>query len=170
MIAIGHTSIGAVIGMAVASATPGLPLSARLLIVALTAIISHYICDWIPHGHYHVRWHQMSLKTFVLALIDLGLFSSVLLYLAWLHFGLGATFLIVMLGMTAAMLPDFFEGSVRIGLIPQWRWVRAHHYFHIKKMHWHSKPLSQIIRLPRPIQMTDMWLLGLFAVAVQIVS
>lgn len=166
MIAVGHSSIGAMIGVGVAVATPGLAWPMRVALAFGLGIISHYPADWLPHGHYHIRLKMLSWRSLSLIALDVLGIAGLLLGIAWLRFGLNPGFWLAGVGIAGALAPDVFEVATRIGLVPHWRWVRAHHYFHLKKLHWHSLPWLGHLRSPRPLQLVDIWLAVLVVLAV----
>ncbi len=169
MIGIGHASIGAVIGLAVAVMAPGLPLELKLSLVASLALFSHYMADWIPHGHYHVRYKPLSARNITLFVLDVFVFEAMLMALTLLRFGFGQTFWLVGLGISMALLPDVFEALVRFAIIPDSAFTRAHTYFHFKRLHWHSQPVSSFARLPRPLHKADVYLVVLMLAVVYII-
>lgn len=172
MIAFGHSSVGAIIGagVAVAAAPTTSPL-VKIVVVVVLGIISHYIFDAIPHGHYNFSYKKMShnknLWIFLLDTIGAFLALSLVTYLA---VGASLSLLLVIVGMLAALLPDIWEAGVDLGIIPKRRIAKVHRHFHFNFIHWHSDKHSSLPNHARMWSITDVWQVIVFIVALLLVA
>ncbi len=136
MLAFGHNSIGALIGLSTFTLLPdSTPLTARISLAVCASFISHYLTDRIPHGHYEFSPARLTKKMALLFLLDFGGSMIVLTLCAYMKFGISAQLFVIMACMWAAQLPDIFEGFVSAGVIPFSRLVRIHRNFHFYTMH-----------------------------------
>lgn len=169
MIALGHTSTGVIIGLGVAAATPAIPFWLSAGLAFIFGVASHYAFDWLPHGHYHMRFKNIGLGMFLTGLLDFLGVILLMLGLSWVSFGIGPTFWLVAIGILGAQAPDLWEIAGQLGLVPQWRWVRAHRHFHHKILHWHSHPVAPHVRFARPLYKSDVWQLAFAFIAIGLI-
>lgn len=162
MILLGHTATGSWVGIATYYATAGhLPLSATVMVAAAIGIASHYIFDWIPHGHYHINLgYPNKISQAAVAGDFLG---SILLMMgaAAISFGLGAMWWTILGAVLGALMPDVIEMLQNYRLIPRTRWLRAHSQFHLEYLHWHNTGGR-----PQPWRWTDAWQIAVGVAAV----
>lgn len=167
MLAFGHNSVGALVGLAAFTYVPEtVPVAVRLLIAVVVGVISHYLTDRIPHGHYEFEPSRLTTKMALLFLLDFGGSMIVLTACAFWRFGFSELFFGILVGMWAAQLPDIFEGFVNIGVIPFSNPVKKHRNFHFHTMH--AKTPHHLL-LPdgeaRKWSYTDSWQVGCFVTA-----
>ncbi len=138
MIAIGHTSVGVIIGVTATQLLPAsIPLPAAVTAVGLISLASHYVMDLIPHGHYNFNKQQLTSQQklyfsldFILPIFLITIYllsSSGFSHLTWL---VGA-------GITGAQLPDLLMGLRSKELLPNWNWLRREALYH-SQTHWHN--------------------------------
>lgn len=136
MLAFGHNSVGALVGVTTFSVIPEtVPLSARLTLTIVVGFLSHYLTDRIPHGHYEFAPARLTKKMALLFLLDFGGSMLLLTTLAYVHFGISEILWGIFVAMWAAQIPDIFEGFVNIGIIPFSNFVKKHRNFHFYTMH-----------------------------------
>ncbi len=138
MIAVGHTSVGVLMGLAGAAVLPeSVPLWGQVLLVGVAGVASHYVMDMMPHGHYEFDSKRPSQQENLTLLNDLLVPIVVVgLLLLWRH-GVDATSWLVAAGVVGAQLPDVFDGLLARGTIPPFGWARREHAFH-SWTHWHN--------------------------------
>lgn len=165
MIILGHASIGTVAGIAIhQSLAPQLPLIAIMAIAFVVGLVSHYLTDAIPHGHYHINLRYPSAAaTRTLYIESIGSIVLMLL-LVWLNVGVVPLWWVITACITGAVLPDFVEAMQNYKIIPRTRWLRAHTRFHTKFLHWHN-----VADRPRPWNITDIWQVATAVVAIMFI-
>ena len=71
MIAIGHTSVGVIVGTAAYQLLPDtISLPWQVIITGTAGIASHYLMDLMPHGHYNMNLSQPSRKQILKLVAD----------------------------------------------------------------------------------------------------
>lgn len=166
MIAVGHSSVGVLVGVSViAVVNPSTPLWVMMILALVTAVISHYACDFVPHGHYYIDDKNLTARSIGTLFLDFIGGVILLLGLATRKYGLGPELVIIMSAMFGALAPDMFESSIKLKLIPKIALVKREMAFH-GAMHWHDEPTSPLPHGARPIRWTDLWQLAMFIVAI----
>ncbi len=168
MIAVGHSSAGVLIGVAiVAVASTGMP-TWLLAVMALTiGVAMHYACDYIPHGHYYIDDKNPTPRSLATLGIDFIGGVTLLFILAWNKFGVTGELLVVIAAISGALLPDMFESLIKLKIIPKAKIVKREMAFH-GAMHWHDEPTSPLPHGARPLRWTDVWQLAVFLLAVYV--
>lgn len=169
MIALGHSAGGALVGlMGVSLVESGLaPVGVVLPMTLLAGIGSHYIGDWIPHGHYRFDLLGNRRSSLIKLALDLVLPIGLLLGLAGQKYGFGAEWWLVATGILGALLPDMVEILIDLKVLPNSALAREHRTFHYQKVHWHNDPAKY--DLPnggRPLMWIDVYQLGLLALVI----
>ena len=135
MVSFGHTATGAVVGLTVYDLIPDRPVEG-LILTAGAGIISHYIFDFIPHGHwFHHKDYKK--KIFNVIFLDLLLFFLIFAGIGYSRFGLSTQFLYVLSGIGGAQLPDVLDGFIYIGIIKKKGFFKIENNFH-QFLHWHG--------------------------------
>lgn len=167
MIAIGHTSVGVILGVAVAEVAPeNLPLIVAVLGTGALGVASHYAMDLVPHGHYDMNLTKPSkgepLKLVVDLVIPIGLVGLFLL----INYGFGPMTWLVGAGVAGAQLPDVLMGLHRRHLLPKWAWLQRESAFH-SNTHWHNPkdPAKATNEGGRRLGLSDIWQAGVIVVA-----
>jgi hypothetical protein len=166
MIAIGHSSTGVLVGVAaVAVAGPAVPWWLVAAIALVVAVVLHYACDFIPHGHYYINSRHLTARS--LATLGFDFIGGVVLFLAlaWHKFGLSGELLVITAAMFGALVPDMFESLIKLKIIPKSSVVKREMAFH-GAMHWHDEPTSPLPHGARPLCWTDVWQLAVFVLAI----
>lgn len=136
MIAFGHTAVGTIVGVSVIKL--GLPSEQALPIALGIGIISHYMADFIPHGHFFKAREFKSAKILLAIVFDLFLslliFSALSLYL----FGFSNNLLVILFAIAGSQLPDCLDGLIRIDVIPKKGLIKNEFRFH-QLVHWHGR-------------------------------
>lgn len=137
MIAIGHTSIGVILGVAATEILPAVPLPFEVLIVGAAGVASHYAMDLVPHGHYNFNQQDLSLRQMIYFGLD---FAIPILFVATyvlLNYGFERTSWLIGAGILGAQLPDMLMGLRSKKLLPGWDWLQMEAYYH-HRTHWHN--------------------------------
>jgi hypothetical protein len=137
MVAFGHTALGVMVGASVASFYAGASPIEGLAVASGAAIVSHYLADSIPHGHF---FKGNEYKKKILGVIIFDLFLSIILFtgLAYLKFGISLELLYILFGIGASQLPDVLDGLIFIGVIPNKGLFKLEHEFQ-QGLHWHGQ-------------------------------
>lgn len=136
MIALGHTGIGTLIGIASYQTLGKGDIALGLVATGCAGVISHYLADLLPHGHFFGAGKYEKLIIWVI-LFDLML--PVLLILGLAHYlgRSGSEILYILFGIGGAQLPDVLDGLKTIRLLPKIGLLEAENKFH-QSTHWHG--------------------------------
>ncbi len=149
--------------------SPLTPLWAAVLVAVVAAVISHYACDFIPHGHYYIDNKNLTVKSIATLAVDFIGGVILLLALATHKYAFGPELFIIISAILGALAPDMFENLIKLKLIPQTAIVKREMAFH-GAMHWHDEPTSPLPHGARPMRWTDLWQLAAFATAILILT
>lgn len=138
MVAFGHTAIGALIGAYTYQYLGDANPAYGLLVAGSAGLISHYLFDSIPHGHFF-REDQYQKKVGLVIVFDLAF--SVIIYLLtaftfsqanWLYV------LYILYGIGGSQLPDILDGLIYTKRLPKTGILKWEFQFH-NETHWHGK-------------------------------
>lgn len=136
MIAFGHTAIGTGVGLYTATLTSDPVLGSLTAFGA--GIISHYVADFVPHGHFFgINTKNFKSKIFKAIVFDLFLSLVIFVGAAYLKFDLSTTFLFILAGIAGSQLPDVLDGFIYIDVLPNKGLIKKENDFH-QLMHWHG--------------------------------
>lgn len=156
MVAFGHTAVGAIIGYyAYQTLTPGNPY-AGLIITGTVGVVSHYIMDTIPHGHY---FKHSEYKSKIIPTIILDLALPILLYLACAYYFSNSNILFtlfILFGIGGSQLPDILDGLIYTGFIKKNGLLKMENNIHTST-HWHGKFDNVLL-----FSFWDIWQIGFF--------
>jgi hypothetical protein len=159
MIAVGHTSVGVIVGIAATQLLPdSWPLYVQVVVVGLAGVVSHYLMDLVPHGHYDFNGASPTAKSQLYLAIDLGLPLLIVAVICVIKFGLGAPSWLVAAGIIGAQLPDVFDGLLYRGFMANLSLAQAEQRFHLGT-HWHN-PTDKNKATPqggRRLGFSDIW-------------
>ena len=130
MVSFGHTAIGVVIGISAEKYFVQGNLITGLITTGGIGVLSHYIADFIPHGHFAM---PKGFKKGILKIIIFDLFLSIALFLGiiYLKTGISSTFLYVLFGIGGSQLPDVLGGLVAIKAIKAKGLLKVENAIHI---------------------------------------
>lgn len=136
MIAFGHTAVGAAIGLAGYHFLSTQPPPIGLSLTFGAGLISHYITDFIPHGHF---FNELDYKKKVIYAIIFDLFLSVLLFVGieFILKGLDLKLFYLIFGIAGAQVPDVLDGLIYTGYLPKKGLFKLEMNFH-RSLHWHG--------------------------------
>ena len=167
MIAVGHTAVGVMVGVAASHILPtNPPLLITVVASAVAGLASHYLMDLVPHGHYDFDFSNPSPREKLRLSADLLLPIVLALgVVAWRH-GASSEFWLVAAGIGGAQLPDIVNGVRARGWLPQWSWLEAEGRFHMST-HWHNPHDSQAATREggRKLGVSDLWQLVMVIMA-----
>lgn len=140
MIAFGHTAVGSAIGIVSYHYLRDQSLASGLLLTGTLAFGSHYIADFLPHGHF---FRTKKLKEFnqkIPKIIFLDLFLSLVLFIsvAFFHNDLDSKFWYILFGIGGSQLPDVLDGLIFKEIIPKKGLFKVEYNFH-QLVHWHGR-------------------------------
>src|SRR6185437_485531 len=137
MVAFGHTALGAGVGLLIYKLIgQSLPPAEELILAGAAGVVSHYVMDTVPHGHFFVKGDFRKQVKPVL-LFDLGL--GILLFAFWslINLGLSQAFWSILFGIGGAQLPDVVDGLMGAEVLPAEGFLKTEHEFH-QSTHWHG--------------------------------
>lgn len=156
MVAFGHTAVGAIVGYyAYQMLIPGDPISG-LLITGTAGVISHYIMDTVPHGHFF-RGSEYKKKIMPVIIFDLAV--SVILYTLTAYYFSGNNLiftLFILFGIGGSQLPDILDGLIYTGRLPRKGVLKWENSFHTAT-HWHGKHDKVLL-----LSIWDFWQVAVF--------
>lgn len=160
MIAVGHTSLGVLIGIGASQAFGSSQLAA-VTIAFVAGLASHYIADFIPHGHYNFVASKINKKSLLKLCLDLAVpiavFSLLLSHDSKL-------LTIVLFSVLGAQLPDITEGLQDIKLIRPNNFLKKHRHLHY--MVFHSKGQNLLPKNGKVLSAYDLWQAGVVCIAI----
>lgn len=158
MVAVGHTGVGVIVGVTAYHFLGQGDLATGLVITGAVGVASHYLGDFIPHGHF-VKPDK--LKSVLLPIIIFDLFLPVILFLGltYLKNGFDKKLLYVLFGIGGAQLPDVLDGLVFTGKIKNRGLIKQEHNFH-QGLHWHRTGAKTLL-----LGFRDLWQILMIAIA-----
>ncbi len=159
MISFGHTAIGAVVGVGAYSLIPDRPIEG-LLIAGATGVVSHYVADFIPHGHFF-KHKDYKKKVWGVIVFDLLLSLIIFLGLAFFKLGGGLEFLYILFAIGGSQLPDVMDGLIYIKVVKPRGVIKVENDFH-QLLHWHGRYNKALIWGKADVWQVAVVVLGLF--------
>lgn len=157
MVAAGHTSVGVLVAITVHSAIPQTPLWQQAIVVFTLAVLSHYVVDFIPHGHYSMSFTSPTWPQRLMVLLDLVGFALIIGLITLSQYGFGPESFLVAVGIFGAQLTDIWDWViVERGWIKLEGLVLRHRELH-QLIHWHDIRDERGKRRARPIGWWDIW-------------
>lgn len=154
MIATGHTAVGFIIGSVAANSFQN-PVVGSLAGFG-AGLASHYLLDFIPHGHLlsYDKLHQAHRSP----LLHLDLVGGGLLFvlLAYFTFGISVQTLVVLSAIAGSLLPDVLASQLYYpGKVPPKSGIFNKEYKLHMGVHWHGREDKT-----RPLSLIDVWQAG----------
>ncbi len=149
MIASGHSAVGFMIGYSIVKTSPDPILGMGLGFVS--GIVTHYLCDLIPHGHFGKNLRLNFSKTNLYIFADLIISFSILFIFSYLLFDKSWSLLIITTTMVASQLPDLFDAWVHFLHKDFNKLLNWEYKFH-QHVHWHGTGMKTIL-----ISWRDFW-------------
>lgn len=137
MVAFGHTAIGVVVGVTAYHFLGQGDIANGLLITGASGIVSHYLMDSLPHGHFFVTGKY---KTHIIPVIIFDLLLSLILFvgLAYLKYGYSDKLLYIVFAIVGSHLPDVIDGLIYTKFLKAKGILKLENKFH-ESMHWHGQ-------------------------------
>ena len=168
MIAVGHTSVGIVLGVATTELLhpSTLPLPLEIVAVGAAGLASHYLMDLVPHGHYDFNQQGLTRRQKLTFGLDFILPISLVVIYLLASFGLGRISWLVGAGILGSQLPDLLMGLRSKKLLPDWPWLSVEAQFH-SQTHWHNptNPVNATQEGGRKLAISDLWQVAMCALA-----
>lgn len=137
MIAFGHTAIGTAVGLYTTTLTQD-PISGCLTAFGI-GIISHYIADFIPHGHlFGINTKNYKSRIVQAIILDLLLSLIIFVGIAFWRFEFNYQFWFILFGITGSQLPDVLDGLIYLKFFPKKGFFKVENDFH-QLLHWHGR-------------------------------
>lgn len=158
MVSFGHTGVGIIVAVTAQHYLGQGDLVTGLLITGTVGVISHYITDCIPHGHFTM---PKNYKKGIRNIIIFDLFLSVLLFLGaiYLKEGFSQKLLYALFGIGGSQLPDVLDGLIYTGFLKAKGLLKTENKFH-ESTHWHGKEDKTLL-----LGKKDLWQLAIVLIA-----
>lgn len=163
MVSFGHTAVGVIIGVTAYHYLGQGNLAEGLLITGGAGVISHYIADFIPHGHFFMP-HGYKKGLLPVIIFDLALSLIIFLGVLYLRVGFGNIFLYCLFGIGGSQLPDVVDGLIYINVLKAKGLLKLENKFH-EGVHWHGKNSKTLI-----LGLKDIWQLFIVLAALLLIS
>ena len=137
MVAFGHTAVGASVGLLSYQAFGQNNPIVGLFGAGTLGVISHYVTDFIPHGHF-MKTKDFQQKIFWVILFDLLLSIIIFSYSGFASSGISLKLFYILFGIGGAQLPDVLDGLIYIKVLPRKGFFKIENNFH-QWLHWHGK-------------------------------
>jgi|SRR3990167_2926835 len=137
MIAFGHTAVGVIVGVTAYQFLGQGNLASGLIITGSMGMISHYLMDAVPHGHFSI---SKNYKQSILPIIIFDLSLPIIFFLRtiYLNDGFGEKLLYAVFGIGGSQLPDVIAGLIYIKVIKNKGLLKAEDDLH-EALHWQGK-------------------------------
>lgn len=149
MIAFGHTAVGVMVGLATEKYLGAGNLATGLISAGTFGVVSHYLTDFIPHGHFFAKGYKKKILNIII--FDLALSIILFLLTAYWKFGINEMLFYIMFGIGGSQLPDVLDGFIHIGYLKANGLVKLEFDFH-QWIHWHGKGPNTLI-----LGLRDIW-------------
>lgn len=159
MVAFGHTAVGVIVGVGTYQLFGHGDLAAGLIATGILGVVSHYIMDCVPHGHFFKG--EANFEHLIIWIILFDLLLPVLFLLATAHY-IGKTpveILFVLFGIGGSQLPDVIDSLMKIRLLPKAKLLKLENKFH-QSTHWHGKGEKTLL-----FTFFDIWQIAVFILA-----
>lgn len=152
MIAAGHTAVGVIVGAATYQILGQAPhqmvqgqgdLATGLIAAGIAGVVSHYLTDFIPHGHF-VKPDKLKKVLLPIIIFDLLLPIFLFLGLTYLKSGFNERLLYIMFGIGGAQLPDVLDGLFFINILKDKGLTKIENNFH-QGLHWHGRDAATLL-------------------------
>jgi hypothetical protein len=163
MVAFGHTAVGTLVGLGVYHYLGTSQPEVGVIVAGGAGIISHYVTDFIPHGHF---FKHRDFKRLVKWDILFNFCLSVLFFagVAFSQVEFGWKFWYVLFGIGGAQLPDILDGFYYLEVLPHSGLFKIENSFH-QNTHWHGIFKHGKLVDGQPLRKSDFWQLAVFIIA-----
>lgn len=162
MVAFGHTAVGTIVGVASYKLLGQSDIALGLIGAGSGGIISHYLMDLMPHGHFFRG--DRDFNKYINWVIMFDVLIPILFLLILSHFlnksPIGILYILFAIG--GAQLPDIIMGLRRLNLLPDIKIIRTEYNFHVST-HWHGKFDKALL-----FSVKDIWQVLMFLLAILI--
>ncbi len=160
MVAFGHTAVGTLVGVAAYHVFGKGDIALGLIAAGFLGVVSHYLADLIPHGHFFRPPQKFEKLIIWVILFDLLL--PILFLLATAHYlqKNPTEILYILFGIGGAQLPDVLGGLKQLKLLPEIKILAAENKFHMST-HWHGQNEKALL-----FSFYDIWQIAVFILAI----
>lgn len=161
MVAFGHTAVGVIVGVTTYQVIGQFDIASGLITSGLAGVISHYLMDLIPHGHF---FREKDYNKYINWVIIFDLLIPTLFFLVLAHI-LGKNpveILYILFSVGGAQLPDTLVGLGKLDLLPDYKIFKTEYKFHIST-HWHGQKEHSVL-----FNIKDLWQVLMFLLAILI--
>lgn len=161
MIAFGHTGVGAIVGLSAYQLFGSGDITTGLVLAGAASIVSHYITDFIPHGHFFATGYKK--KILGVIVFDLALSTALFSLLAYWKFGLSLQLFYILFGIGGSQLPDILDGFIHIKVLQPSGIIKYEYRFH-QWLHWHGTGKNTLLLGKRDIWQVMVVIAALLAI------
>ncbi len=166
MIAFGHTAIGSLIGLGGYELFKNQSPIIGMVTTGSLGVVSHYIADFIPHGHLF-KHNEYGKRIIWAILFDFLLSFGLFIYVAYQNFGFDLKFWYIFFGIGGSNLPDVLDGLIYIKFLPKIGLIKLENDFH-QSTHWHAIWKRGKLIDGLPLGKRDIWQLTMVCLALLI--
>lgn len=150
MVAFGHTAVGVIVGVTAYNYFGQSNSINGLVATGALGVVSHYIADFIPHGHFFKpdKFHK-----YIMPVIIFDLLIPIVVFLGITYFkdGFSGKLLYIMFGIGGSQLPDVIAGLGLAGFIKAKGPLKIEERFH-EGLHWHGSGSDALL-----LGLIDIW-------------
>lgn len=161
MVAWGHSGVGVSVGIITYSVYGADKPVEGLVAAGIAGLVSHYVADFIPHGHFAKRLTKNNLIPILF--FDLFLGVAFFLGLEIYYHGFSLRFLYILFGLGGSQLPDVLFGLTSIGSLKQDAPLKSESNFH-QSLHWHGRGNNALL-----IGARDIWQLAVIGFTIYLI-
>lgn len=160
--AFGHTGVGTLVGLYGYHAFQGQSPAVGLAATAAAGVVSHYLTDFIPHGHF-IKFKDFRKKIGLEIVFNLFASIALIQFLVFYQDRFGLEFWYVLFGIGGAQLPDVLDGLIYINVLPKKGLLKAENALHTLT-HWHGAHEKGL-----PWGSRDLWQIAVFLLALTVI-
>lgn len=150
MVAFGHSAVGVIVGITAYQFLGNGDLASGLAVTGGIGVISHYVMDFIPHGHYFRGTYS---RKRIIPVIIFDLIIPIILFtgVTYLKNGFSEKLFYVMFGIGGCQLPDVIDGLIYSKKIKPNSILKMENNFH-EAVHWHGRGAKTLL-----LGLRDIW-------------
>lgn len=143
MVAFGHTAVGVIVGVTAYRFIGQTDLMSGLVITGSVGMVSHYLMDALPHGHF---FGSGNYKKQIIPVIIFDLFLSIVIFLGGIYLldGFSIRLFYTVFGIGGSQLPDVIDGLISIRAIKAAGLLKVENNLH-QRLHWHGKSAKTLL-------------------------
>lgn len=137
MVQFGHTGVGIAVGLTTYHYLGDINPALTLISAGAAGVVSHYLADLIPHGHFF-KYKDYKSKVWLVIVFDLIMSVLATALTSFYKFDLSLLTWSILFGVGGSQLPDIVAGFTHMGWVKKVGILKAEDYIH-NSTHWHGK-------------------------------